>query len=547
MQALLEHIEYPEDLRKVAPEDLPRLCSELRSYLRASTEVKEEHIRSSLGVTELSTVIHYRWDTPRDILIWDVGHQAYIHKILTGRKILFSTNRQPGGLSGFTRRQESRYDPFGAGHSSTAISALAGFAAVLQPGCHGRRCLAVVGDGALTGGMSFEALNYIGEQAYPCTVVLNDNRSSIDANVGALQQNRNYREWAQSLGFTYLHTVQGNHCPALLEDSKKARDIPGPVFWHVETQKPAPRESASGASTLSFQQVFGETVAELLSRNSTLQVLSPAMLSGAHLGAARQRFPRRVYDVGIAEQHAVTMAAGMAAAGAKVICHLYSTFAQRAMDQIIHDVALQELPVILALDRAGLVGPDGPTHHGAFDISLLAAVPGMHIWAPAHAAALRYMLQRAVELGRPVAIRYPKTNCPEKGPGKGKFSLQPQWWIPRGKACVISIGSLAGAAQEAAERHGWAHLHLPVIKPFPGNEVLELLSPFSRIITVEESSFPGGLGSQMCKLLHAPSQRRLKNLHLPDHFVEHGPRPDLLAHLGLDEAGIAEAMRKMED
>lgn len=544
MQALLEHIEYPEDLRSLAPEQLPELCAELRSYLRASTDVKEEHIRSSLGVTELSTILHYRWDTPRDILIWDVGHQAYIHKLLTGRKALFKTNRQPGGLSGFTRREESRYDPFGAGHSSTAISALAGFAAVVQPGCHGRRCLAVVGDGALTGGMSFEALNYIGEQGYTCTVVLNDNRSSIDTNVGALQQNRQYGKWAESLGFTYFHTPQGNNCPALLEDSKKVRDTSGPVFWHVETQKPDPRKSDSGSAALSFQDVFGEATGELLSRHSNLQVLSPAMLSGANLGAARQRFPRRVFDVGIAEQHAVTMAAGMAAAGAKVICHLYSTFAQRAMDQIIHDVALQELPVILALDRAGLVGADGPTHHGAFDVSLLAAVPGMHIWAPAHGEALRNMLERAVELGRPVAIRYPKAHCLEKGPEELKSPLQPQWWRREGKGCVISSGSLAGAAQEAAEGQDWAHLHLPVLKPFPEGEVRELLRPFSRILTVEESSFAAGLGSQMCKLLASSVQ--LNNLHLPDRFVEHGPRSYLLAQLGLDKSGIARSMREME-
>ena len=530
---LLDQIETPADLRRLPQEKLPALCEELRTFIPATTAEKTGHIRSSLAVTELTVALHYQLNTPDDILIWDVGHQAYVHKVLTGRKKHFHLNRQPGGPSGFTRREESPYDPFGAGHSSTALSALAGFAQADRARGRARKRVAVVGDGALNGGMAYEALNFMGQEGYHAWLVLNDNQSSIDPNVGALQLKQSYRDWFEALGFSY------HSCPAAEVESLcralEALPTRGPQVLHLRSKKPVLGGSAGGASSgkeaLTFQAAFATAAERALDQNPRLQVLSPAMLSGGGLSAAAQRFPDRVRDVGIAEQHAVTMAAGMAAAGAPVLCHLYSTFAQRAFDQIVHDVVLQGLPVVFALDRAGLVGADGPTHHGIFDVGMLQSLPGIQIWAPAHPAALEAMLPQALALEKPVAIRYPKD---QGGQSAVPFAgLQPHFWQQGQRSCVLSVGSMAPLAQAAVAGTGAAHLHLPVLKPFPEAELERLLQPFSRWLLLEELPAQGGIYSALLKISRPLNPRECRRAGLPDRFLGHGPRDYLLAQSGL--------------
>ncbi|MDR9441235.1 MAG: 1-deoxy-D-xylulose-5-phosphate synthase N-terminal domain-containing protein [Schleiferiaceae bacterium] len=530
---LLDQIETPADLRRLPREQLPGLCEELRAFIPATTAGKAGHIRSSLAVTELTVALHYQLRTPEDILIWDVGHQAYVHKVLTGRKKDFHLNRQPDGPSGFTRREESPYDPFGAGHSSTALSALAGFAQADRARGHARKRVAVVGDGALNGGMAYEALNFMGQEGYDVCLVLNDNQSSIDPNVGALQQKDSYQDWFEALGFSY------RPCPAADVESicqaLEALPSVGPQVLHVRSEKPALAAQAAVSSTgeeaPTFQAAFAKATERALAQNSRLQVISPAMLSGAGLSAAAQRFSDRVWDVGIAEQHAVTMAAGMAAAGAPVLCHLYSTFAQRAFDQIVHDVVLQGLPVVFALDRAGLVGADGPTHHGLFDVGMLQTLPAIQIWAPSHPAALEALLPQALALEKPVAIRYPKDHG--RQPTVPFAGLRPHFWQRGQESCILSVGSLAPLAQAAVAGTGAAHLHFPVLKPFPEAELEQLLKPFSRWLLLEELPEQGGVYGSLLKLSRQLNPRECSRAGLPDRFLAHGPRDYLLAQSGL--------------
>lgn len=534
---LLDQIDTPADLRRLGREKLPALCAELRAFVPATTSGKAGHIRSSLAVTELTVALHYCLQTPEDVLIWDVGHQAYVHKVLTGRKHIFSLNRQPDGPSGFTRRAESSYDPFGAGHSSTALSALAGFAQADRAQGRQRRRVAVVGDGALTGGMAYEALNFMGQAGYGVWLILNDNHSSIDDNVGALQQKNAYRQWFEALGFQY-HTGPG-HDPESLCEALQALPQEGPQVLHITTEKPpleAPSFAASAPAGDSFQEAFARAAARALEQNSTLHIISPAMLSGAGLLAAAERFPQRVLDVGIAEQHAVTMAAGIAASGLPVICHLYSTFAQRAYDQIVHDVVLQGLPVVFALDRAGLVGADGPTHHGVFDVGMLRTLPQVEVWAPAHPAALEAMLPQALALGKPVALRYPRDQG--RSPEVPYGGLQPHFWQEGKESCVLSVGSMAPLAQEAVAGTQVAHLHLPVLKPFPEVELEGLLKPFSRWLLLEELPEAGGVYGALLALSRRLEPAECSRAGLPDRFVEHGSREYLLAQNGLSLAAL---------
>lgn len=534
---LLEKIEQPSDLRLLPKESLPALAQELRDFIQRETKTKAEHIRSSLGVVELSIALHYLLQTPDDILVWDVGHQAYAHKVLCERRTVFQSNRQKGGISGFPKRSESQFDTFGVGHSSTSISALAGYIKSAQLQNLPRKHVAVIGDGALTGGQAFEGLNYLGAEKQPCLVILNDNRGSIDANVGALQEANSYREWAGALGFEYRFEAQGNHLPSLLEAIKQALSSHQPVLLHIHTEKGSGyRQEISrkqAPSAPSFQDTFGAFILEQLAIDPKLVVLSPAMLAGANLTAAKAAFPARVIDVGIAEQHVVTMAAALAADGMKPLLHLYSTFAQRALDQIIHDVALQQLPVIFVFDRAGFVGEDGPTHHGVFDQALLADIPNLRIMAPAGGKALKAMLQAAMETKEAVVIRYPKASYDAETDALWQ-DINPHWWRQSsGKSVIISYGCQAVLAQKFATLKDWSHLHLPQFRPFEDAQLQELLASFERVVLLDENPAGGSLHRQLLAMLQSGKTKVDYQAILIDQpFSEHAPRNEQLADAG---------------
>lgn len=550
---LLSTVNDPRDLRKITTQELPALADELRRFIQEETHTKEAHIRSSLGVVELSIALHYVFNTPEDILIWDVGHQAYAHKVLTGRRTNFHTNRQKGGISGFTKRAESSYDPFGAGHSSTSISALAGFLKSAQLAGKRRKHLAVIGDGALTGGQAFEALNYLGAEKQPCIIILNDNQGSIDPNVGALQALESYKAWANSLGFEYLFEAQGNDLPALLKVLKEAQALEGPVFLHIHTQKGLgfrkEIERKKAPSAPSFQEDFGAYIKERLALDPSLVVLSPAMLAGANLLEAKAAFPDRVIDVGIAEQHVVTMAASLAADGMKPLVHLYSTFAQRAYDQIVHDVVLQSLPVIFIFDRAGLVGEDGPTHHGLFDQSMLSDLPNIRMGAPANGKALRAMLDWAFDdLQGPLFLRYPKDSYHKKHEALWR-SYRPHWWHEASKERVlISYGSTASLVQEVAEEADWGHLHLPVFRPAPIGDLVEQLKKAQAICLVDENPSGGSLDREIKELIaKGELETKYSSVLLPRQFVEHAGRQGQLEGLGFSKPLLLRMLKKILD
>lgn len=537
---LLSNIDGPKDLKRLAPAQLPTLAEEVRFFIQNETQTKAGHIKSSLGVVELSIALHYYFNTPEDILIWDVGHQAYAHKVLTGRRESFSTNRKKGGIAGFTRRSESEYDPFGAGHSSTSISALAGFCQADQLSGKQRQNIAVIGDGALTGGMAFEGLNYIGEQAYDCWVILNDNQSSIDANIGALQAFNSYQDWAKSMGFSVGVVEQGNSISALADGFKSLGKNKGPKFLIVRTQKALGFEMqvSEASSSSPFQSALRDKLISIMQADPNLVVLSPAMLAGAGLHDVQRKFPDRVLDVGIAEQHAVTMAAALAAAGFKPIVHLYSTFAQRALDQIIHDVALQKLAVTFLIDRAGLVGADGPTHHGNFDQAMLSSIPNLRIGMAADGHALAEMLDWAVNQNEDsVWIRYAKEAVPEESKWR---SYRPHWWLNQGrKKVILSYGAMAHPAQAAAEESDWSHLHIPIYKPFPEGDLAEQLKDCEALICVDENPFEASVGARMKAMkargiIHAV----VRSIHLPDEFIAHADRKTLLEERSLSKEGI---------
>jgi 1-deoxy-D-xylulose-5-phosphate synthase len=514
----------------------------LRTFILTTTKTKAGHIKSSLGVTELTVALHYSYNTPHDILIWDVGHQAYVHKVLTERKKDFHTNRQFGGISGFTNRSESIYDPFGAGHSSTALSALSGFAEAARLKNLNRQHLAVVGDGAFTGGMHFEAMNFAGEQQLNLTLIINNNNASIDQNVGALQRLHTYKQLCEALGFAFLGEVDGHDTDALCQAFERAKTLEGPRAILVQTTKGkgyAPHtadESTSAAK--GFQEVVGETLCNMAAVNDKVVVVSPAMLSGAGLSTFKRQFPTRCFDVGIAEQQAVTLSAALAAEGFRVYCHLYSTFAQRAYDQIIHDVALQNLPLTFLLDRAGLVGEDGATHHGAFDLSFLNPIPNLSISAASDVSSLQDLLKLSEEHGGPLAIRYPKGNSPLMSSDKVTFG-RGRWLKKTGKKLLISIGALHQSQIQAIHASDVAHYDWVFLKPFNTKLALEIMNDFDQIITLEEGSAPGGLGQCFTSLLATRGlSKKITCLSLPDAFTPHGSDEDLLQSTGLDGASL---------
>lgn len=580
---LLDHIQSPKDLRKLKPEDLSQLASELRSFIIDIVSVKEGHLGASLGVTELTIALHYVFNTPDDLLIWDVGHQAYGHKILTGRRENFDTNRQWGGLSGFPKRSESIYDTFGTGHSSTSISAALGMALASKlKGDMDRNHIAVIGDASIASGMAFEGLNHAGVTDANLLVVLNDNAIGIDPSVGALKEyltnvkeGRNPRSnnMIQSLNFDYTGPVDGHDLPVLLRELERLKQVKGPRFLHIITTKgkglrqaeedqvkyhaPGKFDRLTGdILTIAdenlppkYQDVFGLTLVELAEKNHRIVGITPAMPSGSSMKFMMEAYPERAFDVGIAEQHAVTLAAGMAAQGMIVYCNIYSTFLQRAYDQVIHDVALQNLPVIFCLDRAGLVGEDGATHHGVFDLAYLNCIPNLIIYAPRNESALRNILYTAqLGLEHPIAIRYPR------GRGESTDWQQPFEAIAIGKAkrlkqgikiAVLSCGTIGNnvtrALTETRNRTYFSHYDFGFVKPVDEEMLDYIFQTYEEIITVEDGVINGGFGS--CVATYAAKKGyslKIRVLGIPDKFIEHGTVAQLQQYCGIDVKSLQE-------
>jgi len=580
-KCILNTISFPNDLRKVSPKDLPQLAQELREFIIDIVAIKEGHLGASLGVIELTIAIHYVFNTPEDILVWDVGHQAYGHKILTGRKNNFYTNRRLGGISGFPKMSESEYDAFGTGHSSTAISATLGMAIASQlKGNNERQHIAAVGDASIASGMAFEALNHAGVTNTNILVILNDNAIGIDPSVGALKayftkvnlddalETDNIFE---ALNFTYSGPIDGHNLSELISELKRLKNVSGPKVLHVITKKGkglrqaeenqvtyhAPGKFDAKTGDLipksnenlppKFQDVFGKTIVELATINEKIVGITPAMPTGSSLKYMMDIFPSRAFDVGIAEQHAVTLAAGLATQGMFVYCNIYSTFLQRAYDQVIHDVCLQKLPVIFCLDRAGIVGEDGATHHGIFDIAYLRCIPNLILFAPRNEIELRNILYTAqLGLALPIAIRYPR--------GRGNILdwERPFSKIEIGKGeqlktgmdiAIITIGAITTNALEAIENHSSAKkiacYDMRFIKPLDEVLLHDIFKKYTTIITVEDGVLMGGFGSSISEFASKNNYRnKIEMLGIPDAFPEHGTTKELQELAGISLESI---------
>jgi len=578
---LLQNINNPSDLKKLEPSQLPQLAKELRNFIIDVVAVKEGHLGASLGVIELTIALHYVFDTPNDLLVWDVGHQAYGHKILTERKDNFHTNRQLGGISGFPKRSESVYDTFGVGHSSTSISAALGMAIASQLKGENKHHIAVIGDASIASGMAFEGLNHAGVTDANLLVILNDNAIGIDPSVGALKKyltsvkegkNPKQNNMIKSLNFDYSGPIDGHDFEALISELERLKKVKGPKFLHIITTKgkglqqaeedqikyhaPGKFDKNTGEIhskseehlPMKFQDVFGLTLVELATNNPKIIGITPAMPSGSSLKFMMEAFPERAFDVGIAEQHAVTFAAGMATQGVVVFCNIYSTFLQRAYDQVIHDVALQNLPVIFCLDRSGLVGEDGATHHGVFDLAYLRCIPNMLIYAPKDEIDLRNILYTAsLGLNQPIAIRYPR--------GRGKFAdfrkqvLENRFQnIEIGKAHVLKSGSkmailstgfignnVSLALNSISNSDKIAHYDFGFVKPLDEKLLHEIFTTFDTVITIEDGIIKGGFGSAIIEFAAENNYRKtIKTLGIPDSFIEHGTIEELQQICGID-------------
>jgi 1-deoxy-D-xylulose-5-phosphate synthase len=587
-ESILNKINSPEDLRKLPKEKLPELAAELRKFIIEIVATKEGHLGASLGVVELTIALHYIFNTPEDLLVWDVGHQAYGHKILTGRRDRFHTNRQLHGLSGFPNRKESEYDTFGTGHSSTSISAALGMALASNlMGETQKQHIAVIGDASIASGMAFEGLNHAGVTNANLLVVLNDNAIGIDHSVGALKQyltkaRVGYKpaqdNIIEALNFNYYGPVDGHDIKKLLEIFEMLKNVEGPKFLHVITTKGKGLQKAEKDQVkyhapgkfipdtgellpyetkglpIKYQDIFGLTLLELAEKNDKIIGITPAMPTGSSLKYMMDAFPERAFDVGIAEQHAVTFAAGMATCGFTVFCCIYSTFLQRAYDQVIHDVALQNLPVIFCLDRAGLVGEDGATHHGVFDIAYLRCIPNLTIAAPSNEVELRNLLY-TVQLGikGPVAIRYPR------GRGVNTHWKQDFKKIAIGKGeqlregtliAVISIGSIAEnvkkAIEIAPEPGKVAHFDAKFIKPLDEDMLHTIFNNFANIITVEDGVKTGGFGSAVLEFASENNYRsQVTCLGVPDVFIEQGNVNELYEIAKIDVQSIVTAIKSV--
>ncbi|KAA8484700.1 1-deoxy-D-xylulose-5-phosphate synthase [Arcticibacter tournemirensis] len=624
---LLENINYPSDLKKLSEADLERLCKELRQYIIDVVSVNGGHFGASLGVVELSVALHYVLNTPYDQLVWDVGHQAYGHKILTGRRSVFHTNRVYKGISGFPKRGESEYDTFGVGHSSTSISAALGMAvASNHNGEKDRQHVAVIGDGAMTAGLAFEALNHAGIENSNLLVILNDNCMSIDPNVGALKEyltaittSRQYNRFRDDIGhvlaklselgpnalqvvkkieksikgtllkesnlfealnFRYFGPIDGHDVKQLVKVLKDLRNIPGPKLLHCVTVKGkgfalaekdqtkwhAPglfdkitgeikKVKAEKPQPPKYQDVFGHTLVELAEKNPAIMGVTPAMPSGSSLNIMMKAMPDRAFDVGIAEQHAVTFSAGLATRGKLPFCNIYSSFMQRAYDQVIHDVAIQNLNVVFCLDRAGMAGADGATHHGAYDLAYMRCIPNMIVSAPMNEEELRNLMFTAQQdnMG-PFSIRYPR------GTGVMPDWRRPMKVVPVGKGrkvcdgeelAILTIGHIGNEAVKAchelnAEGIHPAHYDLRYLKPLDEELLHEVFANFKKVITVEDGCIQGGMGSAVLEFMADNDYTaRVIRLGIPDKIIEHGEQPELWAECGYDSFSIVNAVKKI--
>lgn len=581
VQTLLQNINSPKDLRLIPETELPQLGKELRDFIIDVVSVKEGHLGASLGVVELTIALHYVFNTPEDLLVWDVGHQAYGHKILTGRKDIFHTNRQLGGVSGFPKRSESEYDTFGVGHSSTAISASLGMAIASNlKGDFEKNHIAVVGDASIASGMAFEGLNHAGVTDANLLVILNDNAIGIDPSVGALKnyltavksgKNPRQNNMIKSLNFDYSGPIDGHDIFAIIKELKRLKNTKGPKFLHIITTKGKGLEQAEKDQVKyhapgkfdkltgeiipkfeenlppKFQDVFGLTILDLAKNNEKIIGITPAMPSGSSLKFMMDAFPDRAFDVGIAEQHAVTLAAGMATQGMIVFCNIYSTFLQRAYDQVIHDVALQNLPVIFCLDRAGLVGEDGATHHGVFDIAFLRCIPNLILYSPMNEMDLRNILYTAqLGLNHPIAIRYPR------GRGLHQDWIKSYKEIEIGKANIIKEGSKVAvlsngfignnvtlALAEIENADEFAHYDFPFVKPLDEKLLHTIFNNFQHIITLEDGVATGGFGTALLEFSARHNYiSTLKIVGIKDEFIEHGTVNQLQRYSGIDAKSL---------
>ncbi len=579
MKKLLDLINWPSDLRALNQQDLPQLAKELREFIIDIIATKEGHLGSSLGVVELTIALHYVFNTPEDLLVWDVGHQAYGHKILSGRKSIFHTNRRLHGISGFPKRDESDYDTFGVGHSSTSISAALGMAIASQLKGEDRHHIAIIGDASIASGMAFEGLNHAGVTDANLLVILNDNAIGIDPSVGALKQYlTNVKKGTEkqdnifeALNFNYTGPIDGHDINALIAELQRLKSVKGPKFLHVITTKgkglkqaeenqvkyhaPGKFDSLTGELITSstsvltkFQDVFGLTIVELAEQNPKIVGITPAMPTGSSLKYMMDQMPDRAFDVGIAEQHAVTLSAGMATQGMVVFCNIYSTFLQRAYDQVIHDVALQNLPVIFCLDRAGLVGEDGATHHGVFDLAYLRCIPNLIIFAPRDETELRNIMYTAqLGLQHPIAIRYPRG-----------YGVIPNWKqafktleIGKGELlkegidiAVLTVGFIAENAKQAILNVDAtipiAHYDMRFVKPLDQSLLHEIFKSFKYLITIEDGTVTGGFGSAILEFAAEHDYFiPIKLMGVPDAFIEHGNVDQLQQLAHLDVATIA--------
>lgn len=601
MESLLAQIDSPADLRKLDKKQLPQLAEEIRTLIIDSVQQTGGHISSNLGVIELTLALHYVFNTPEDRFVWDVGHQSYVHKILTGRRDRMHTMRQAGGLSGFPKRSESLYDHFGVGHSSTSISAALGMAIAAQANGDSRRAVAIIGDGALTAGQAYEALAHAGDLSANLLVVLNDNEMSISKNVGGmsnylarmlsgsfyasaregskkvLEKIPSAWEFArraeehvkgmvvpgtlfEEMGFNYIGPIDGHDLDTLMTTLGNLRERKGPQFLHIVTKKgkgyePAEQQpgkyhgvspAGSPASGQSYTQVFSQWICDMAGESKDLIGITPAMCDGSGLNMFSEQYPERYFDVGIAEQHAVTLAAGMACEGKKPVVAIYSTFLQRAYDQLIHDVALQNLPVLFAIDRSGLVGADGATHAGTFDLSYLRCIPNMMVMAPADENECRQMLTTGYKFNGPSAVRYPR------GSGNGTAIVPSLDTIEIGKAelkrqgqkvALLAFGSMVQPALDAAEKINATVVNMRFAKPLDHTLIEKMANTHDLIITIEENTCFGGAGSGVAEyLLAIGNSTPIKIMGLPDKFIDHGEHKQMLSNCGLDEKGIIAAV-----
>jgi 1-deoxy-D-xylulose-5-phosphate synthase len=578
---LLNHINNPSDLRKLSKKQLPIVAKELRNFIIDVVATKEGHLGASLGVVELTIALHYVFNTPNDLLIWDVGHQAYGHKILTERRDVFETNRTLGGISGFPKRNESKYDAFGTGHSSTSISAALGMAIASKiKGDFNKQHIAVIGDASIASGMAFEGLNHAGVTNANILIILNDNTMGIDPSVGAL---KNYftnvkagkkvrkNNIIEALNFNYSGPIDGHNLDSLITELERLKTIEGPKFLHVITTKGKGLQKAeenqvkyhapgkfnkitgeliSPTQTLQppkYQDVFGETLLELAKKNAKIVGITPAMPTGSSLKLMLDEIPERAFDVGIAEQHAITLSAGMATQGLIPFCTIYSSFLQRAYDQVIHDVALQNLPVVFCIDRAGLVGEDGATHHGVFDIAFLRCIPNLVIFAPLNETELRNIMF-TVQLGVdfPIAIRYPRgraTSINWKKPFT-KIPLFKGECITKGNdIAVLSIGSIGNKIiqiQKKLPKNKVAHYNMRFIKPLDETLLHTIFKTFKTVVTIENGVVSGGFGSAILEFasINNYSKTNIKRLGIPDKFIEQGKTSELFQTIKLSENDI---------